>query len=67
MRTFRIGDILRLKKPHPCGGSEWEVVGLPGTDATIKCRTCHRRIVLEQAVLERRVKGPREPSPDPRR
>ncbi|HWR70348.1 MAG TPA: DUF951 domain-containing protein [Dehalococcoidia bacterium] len=64
LRTFHLGDILRLKKPHPCGGSEWEVVGLPGTDATIKCLKCHRRVVLSKAVLERRVKGPRDPSPD---
>ncbi|MDM8000808.1 MAG: DUF951 domain-containing protein [Dehalococcoidia bacterium] len=64
MRIFHIGDILHLKKPHPCGSMEWEVVGLPGTDATIKCRKCQRRIVLSRAVLERRVKGPRGPSKD---
>jgi hypothetical protein len=39
-------------------------VGLPGTDVTIKCLKCHRRVVLSKAVLDRRVKGPRDPSSD---
>jgi hypothetical protein len=40
---------------HPCGGYEWEVVRL-GADIGIRCRTCGRRVLLERAVFEKRVK-----------
>ena len=50
-----IGDIVRLKKVHPCGGYEWQVVRL-GADIGIKCLTCGRRVLLTRSVFERRVK-----------
>jgi hypothetical protein len=52
---FRIGDVLRLRKVHPCGGFEWEVVRL-GADIGLRCLTCGRRILLERSVLEKRLK-----------
>ena len=51
----RLGDVVRLRKVHPCGGYDWEVVRL-GADIGIRCLTCHRRVLLERRVLERRVK-----------
>jgi hypothetical protein len=51
----RLGDIVRLRKVHPCGGYEWEVVRL-GADIGIRCRTCSRRVLLERATFEKRVK-----------
>jgi len=58
---INIGDIVRLKKKHPCGSYEWEVVRL-GADIGIKCLKCQRRVLLERGVFERRVKAfvPRE-------
>jgi hypothetical protein len=53
---LRIGDILRLKKPHPCGGNEWLVTRL-GADIGIKCLKCGRTVMIERAVLERRIKA----------
>ncbi|HWO74243.1 MAG TPA: DUF951 domain-containing protein [Dehalococcoidia bacterium] len=50
-----LGDIVRLRKPHPCGGGDWEVVRL-GADIGLRCLTCGRRVLLERAVLERRMK-----------
>lgn len=50
-----IGDIVRLKKIHPCGGYEWQVVRL-GADIGIKCLKCGRRVLLTRSVFERRVK-----------
>jgi hypothetical protein len=50
-----IGDIVRLKKKHPCGGYEWQVYRL-GADIGIKCLKCQHRVMLERAVFERRVK-----------
>jgi hypothetical protein len=53
---FRIGDVLRLRKAHPCGGFEWEVVRL-GADIGLRCLTCGRRVLLERSVLEKRLKA----------
>lgn len=50
------GDIIKLKKKHPCGGYEWRVVRV-GADIGLKCTTCERRIMLPRSVVERRIKG----------
>jgi len=52
---IRLGDVVRLRKQHPCGGFDWEVVRL-GADIGIRCRTCSRRVLLERSVFEKRVK-----------
>ena len=52
---LRLGDVLRLKKVHPCGNYLWEVVRL-GADIGIKCRQCDRQVMLARSYLERRVK-----------
>jgi hypothetical protein len=52
---FAVGDVVRLKKPHPCGGFDWCVVRL-GADIGVKCVTCGRRVLLPRRDLERRVK-----------
>lgn len=52
---FAVGDVVRLKKAHPCGGFEWSVVRL-GADIGVKCRTCGRRVLLPRRDLERRIK-----------
>ncbi len=50
-----LGDVVLLKKRHPCGSYEWQVVRL-GADIGIKCRGCNRRVLLERRDFERRVK-----------
>ena len=52
---FQIGDIVRLRKPHPCGGYDWEVVRL-GADIGLKCRTCQHRVLITRRELEKRLK-----------
>ncbi len=52
---LRLGDVLRLKKMHPCGNNLWEVVRL-GADIGIRCRKCNHRVLLQRSYLERRVK-----------
>ena len=49
------GDIVRLRKAHPCGSYEWEVVSV-GADIGLKCLKCQRKVLLERSVFERRVK-----------
>jgi hypothetical protein len=53
---FKIGDVLRLKKKHPCGSDEWQVVRL-GADIGLKCMKCQHYVLLDRFVLERRVKA----------
>ena len=52
---MNLGDVLRLRKAHPCGGSDWEVTRL-GADIGLRCQSCGRRVLLARAVLERRTK-----------
>ena len=52
---IKLGDIVRLRKPHPCGSYEWEVVRI-GADIGLKCLKCQRRVLLERGVFERRLK-----------
>lgn len=52
---IRLGDVVRLRKPHPCGGYEWQVVRL-GADIGIVCQTCQHRVLLPRREFEKRVK-----------
>ena len=52
---FRMGDVLQLRKPHPCGSFEWEVTRL-GADIGLRCQKCGRRLLLERRTLERRLR-----------
>lgn len=51
---IRLGDIVRLKKKHPCGGYQWQVVRL-GADIGIICLKCQRRVLLSRPIFERRI------------
>jgi hypothetical protein len=51
---LRLGDVVRLRKPHPCGSLDFEVVRL-GADIGLRCTLCARRILLARSVLERRI------------
>ena len=49
------GDVVRLRKAHPCGSYEWEVVRV-GADIGLKCLKCQRRVLLARSTFERRFK-----------
>ena len=50
-----LGDMVELRKPHPCGSNEWEVVRV-GVDVGIVCQGCGRRVLLPRGVFNKRVK-----------
>lgn len=52
---IKLGDVVRLKKVHPCGGYDWQVVRL-GADIGMKCLKCGRRVLVARSVFESRVK-----------
>ena len=51
-----LGDVLRLRRPHPCGGDTWLIDRL-GADIGLRCQACGRHLLLERAALERRLAG----------
>lgn len=55
MIKFYLGDIVRMKKPHPCGSFEWEVTRT-GVDFRIKCLGCGRQVLLPRPKFEKSVK-----------
>ncbi len=50
-----IGDVVRLKKPHPCGGYEWRIIRV-GADIGLRCLSCNRRVLMPRSEVERRIK-----------
>jgi hypothetical protein len=52
---IRLGDVVRLRKAHPCGSAQWEVVRL-GADIGIRCDGCGRRVLLPRRQFSRQVK-----------
>jgi hypothetical protein len=59
---IRIDDVVRMRKPHPCGGTDWRVVRL-GTDIGIVCLTCGRKVLLPRGQFIKRVKTQLERGP----
>ncbi len=51
-----LGDVVRLRRTHPCGGDTWRIDRL-GADIGLRCATCARHVMLDRAVLERRLAG----------
>jgi hypothetical protein len=49
-----LGDVLRLRRSHPCGGSDWLVDRL-GADIGLRCLRCDRHVMIERRVIERRL------------
>jgi len=56
MLELRLDDVVRLRKPHPCGSYDWRVVRL-GADIGLKCLRCQRRVLLPIADVERRARS----------
>ena len=53
---FNTGDVLELKKPHPCGGRLFDVLR-GGTDVRIVCRQCKRDVTVPREKLEKNIKN----------
>ncbi|MGB2799231.1 MAG: DUF951 domain-containing protein [Dehalococcoidia bacterium] len=53
---IKVGDVVQLKKKHPCGSDQWQVIRV-GIDIGLKCQKCNQRVFLERGVFERRVKA----------
>ena len=54
-KEVEVNDLVRLRKPHPCGSYEWRVVRI-GADIGLKCQVCGRKILLDRSSFNKRVK-----------
>lgn len=52
---IHLGDIVRLRKKHPCGSYEWQVVRL-GTDVGLVCLGCSRKVLIQRGTFNKRLK-----------
>lgn len=57
--NVNIGDILIMKKPHPCGNREFEVLRI-GADFKIRCTGCGREVMIARAKAEKNIKAIKE-------
>lgn len=55
MHKYMVGDVVKMKKAHPCGSDEWEVMRI-GMDFRIKCLGCGRQVMLPRPKFEKGVK-----------
>ena len=63
--VYEVGDIVKLKKPHPCGSHEWEILRV-GADFRLKCAGCGHRVMMARPLVEKSTRGlkKRERSPN---
>lgn len=55
---IQVGDVIRLKKQHPCGSSEWNVLRV-GMDFRLKCCGCDHMVMVPRKLVEKNLRGQR--------
>lgn len=54
-KSFQLGDIVEMKKPHPCGTNQWKVIRM-GMDIRIKCMGCEHSVLIPRLKFEKKMK-----------
>lgn len=54
-QKFEVGDVIRMKKPHPCGNYEWQILRV-GADFRLKCVGCGHQIMIPRKLVEKNTK-----------
>ena len=57
---YEVGDIVKLKKQHPCGSHEWEILRV-GADFRLKCTGCGHQIMIARKLVEKNTKELKKP------
>ena len=52
---IHVGNIVKLKKPHPCGSKEWEVLRV-GMDFRLKCMGCEHQVMIPRKQVEKNIR-----------
>ena len=55
MDQYEVGDVIRMKKKHPCGSFEWEVLRT-GADFRLKCTGCGHQVMISRKLVEKNTK-----------
>lgn len=58
--NYEVGDIITLKKPHPCKSHDWEILRV-GMDFRLKCLGCGHQVMVPRKLVEKNTKGLRKP------
>lgn len=53
---YEVGDIVKLKKQHPCGSHEWEILRV-GADFRLKCKGCGHQVMVPRKLVEKNTRG----------
>ena len=53
--VYEVGDVVRMKKKHPCGSYEWEILRV-GADFRLKCTGCGHQIMITRKLVEKNTK-----------
>ncbi len=56
---IELNDIIKMKKPHPCGSQEWEVLRV-GADFRLKCMGCEHQVMIARRIVEKNIRGIRK-------
>lgn len=59
MMQYEVGDVVKLKKKHPCGSHEWEILRV-GADFRLKCAGCGHQIMIPRKLVEKNTRGLRK-------
>ena len=54
--NYEIGDVVTLKKAHPCGSHEWEILRV-GADFRLKCMGCGHQVMMARKLVEKNERG----------
>ena len=52
---YEVGDVVKLKKKHPCGSFEWEILRV-GADFRLKCMGCGHQVMMTRRIVEKSTK-----------
>ena len=52
---INVGDVVKMKKAHPCGSYEWEVLRI-GADFRLRCLGCDHQIMIARRMMEKNVR-----------
>lgn len=54
-KIYELGDIVQMKKQHPCGTNEWKIIRL-GADIRIKCEGCQHSVMIPRREFDKKMK-----------
>jgi len=59
-KIYEVNDIVKLKKPHPCGTNEWKILRV-GADFRLKCTGCGHEVMIARKLVEKNTKELKKP------